>query len=74
MLYACVKSKCLHSSSPIPSVVPSTHSHPHPSHPQYNNLLPDRSWDFPDTLARLARWPKFSVAEVEAPFNEINKN
>lgn len=37
-------------------------------------LLPDKSWDFPDTLARFARWPKFSVAEVEAPFNEINKN
>lgn len=28
---------------------------------------PGRSWDFPDTLARLALWPKFSVAEVEAP-------
>lgn len=31
------------------------------------DALPGRSCDFPDTLARLALWPKFSVVEVEAP-------
>lgn len=40
-------------------------------HPLFSTkVLPDKSCDFPDTLARFARWPKFSVAEVEAPFNE----
>lgn len=35
--------------------------------------IPERSCDFPDTLARFARWPKFSVVEVEAPFKTKKK-
>lgn len=38
-----------------------------PPTPTSGSYSPGRSWVFPDSRARLARWPKASVDEVEAP-------